>query len=291
MKHSDFLVRPGMKLRLKDYDPDFTGGLTKEEALRGTVVNGKKIRKLQNILHSMRTYAVLYEFVGTDGSGKDSAIDHVLLEVNAMGLDVTPSGVPSDLELDHDFMWRHVVPLPRRGMIGANNRNYLEEVVTVRVHPEILQRQRLPKHLKKRGIWKRRFEGIRNIKKFWADNGLLSVTFFLYITKREQAKRFLKRQNKPSKRVKFSLHDVKERAFFSPLMRAYEDALPNTSIPEAPNYIIPGNHKWFAHYLISEIIVHHLEKICHGYPELTPERRLEFAQARKILKKEISKKN
>lgn len=287
MKHSDFLVRLGIKLRLKDYDPGFTDGLTKEEAKKRLTANIKKLEKLQDLLHDNGTWGVLLVFQGLDASGKDGAIEHLLYEVNPAGYSVSPFGVPSDGETKHDFNWRHAKELPERGKIGVFNRSHYEEVLVVRVHPEILEKQRIPPELRKRGVWKRRLEDIRNWETYLTNNGFVVIKFFLNVSKKIQAERLLERQKDPSKMDKASESDAIETRFRSRYMRAYKNALSNTSTKNAPWYIIPADHKWFARFLVSDIVVRHFEKLGLQYPKATKEKRQELRKTRKILERVI----
>ncbi|KKT82781.1 MAG: Polyphosphate:nucleotide phosphotransferase, PPK2 family [Candidatus Yanofskybacteria bacterium GW2011_GWA2_44_9] len=283
MNSNRFLVS-AKKFRLKDCNPDFTGRLTKRDAEKQLSTDVAKIRKLQNRLFSRGTHAVLIILQGMDASGKDSAVKHVLWEVNPAGFDVNSFKSPTSEELDHDFLWRHVKALPRRGKIGVFNRSHYEEVVVVRVHPEFLEKQKIPSGLRKRNIWKRRFEQISNFEKFLTENGIIVLKFFLHVSKEEQRKRFLERRHRPSKRWKFSLSDIKERRFWPKYMRAYESAISNTSTPWAPWYVIPADRKWFTRAVIADVIVKRLKALDLDYPSISREQRQEWEQAKKMLK-------
>ena len=193
--------------------------------------------------------------------------------VNPQGVQVTSFKVPSAEELDHDYLWRNCIALPRRGDIGIFNRSYYEEVLVVRVHPEYLDRQHLPPGLKDRNIWNRRFEEINNFEKYLTDNGIIILKFFLNVSKEEQKKRFLKRVEEPDKNWKFSAADIHERASFDDYMNAYEDMFNHTSTSYAPWYIIPADHKWFTRLMVVSAINQTLERLHLTYPKMTREQR------------------
>ena len=286
MDLKQFVVSPGDKFRFSDCEPGYTGDLTKRDARKMLKTDVKKLRKLQGRLYSQNSYAVLVIVQGLDGSGKDSVIDHVFSNIKPSGYHVVSFKAPSTEELDHDYLWRHFKELPRRGEIVIWNRSHLEEVGVVRVHPELLKKQHLPPKPKKRNIWKRRFEEIRNFEKFLTDNGIVVVKFYLNVSKEEQAKRLVEREDKPSKRWKFSLGDANERQFRAKYIRVYQAAITSTSTKWAPWRIIPGDHKWFTRAVVASTIVKELESLRLHYPELMPEQRREMRLARKMLKKD-----
>jgi PPK2 family polyphosphate:nucleotide phosphotransferase len=218
-----------------------------------------------------------------DAAGKDGTIKHVMSGVNPQGCQVFSFKAPSAEELDHGYLWRSVKALPERGRIGIHNRSYYEEVLVARVHPEILEAQQLPEHCKHKGIWKDRFEQINNFERYLVDNGIIPIKFFLNVSKREQKRRFLERIDMPEKNWKFSINDVKERAFWKDYMNAYEAVFTNTSTEHAPWYIIPADNKWFMRLAVAEIICHRLKKLRLQYPAITETRRRELLEARKLL--------
>jgi PPK2 family polyphosphate:nucleotide phosphotransferase len=191
--------------------------------------------------------------------------------VNPQGVQITSFKVPSEEELNHDYLWRNFIALPRRGNIGIFNRSYYEEVLVVRVHPEYLDRQHLPPEIRDGNIWNRRFDEINNFEKYLTDNGIRVLKFFLYVSKEEQKKRFLKRVDEPDKNWKFSDADLHERACYEDYMDAYEDLLNHTSTTNAPWYIIPADHKWFTRLAVVSAIYHTLDRLNLAYPKVTPE--------------------
>jgi PPK2 family polyphosphate:nucleotide phosphotransferase len=283
-----FLVPEGKKFRLKDHKTDFTGNYKdKTEAVNDLANNIQRLAKLQDVLYAQNVHAILIIFQAMDAAGKDSAIKHVLSGVNPQGCEVHSFKQPSPEELDHDFLWRSMKVLPERGKIGIFNRSYYEEVLVVKVHPEILQLQQLPDSAKKeKDIWKERYTQIRNFEEYLAENGVQMMKFFLNVSKDEQKKRFFKRINEPEKNWKFSAADVKERAFWDDYMKAYEDALSVTSTRNAPWYVVPADNKWFTRVVVSEIIAQKLESLDMKYPVLNEEHRKQLAEAKKILESE-----
>ncbi|MDW8269237.1 MAG: polyphosphate kinase 2 family protein, partial [Anaerolineae bacterium] len=272
-----FLVPPGRPIVLaRDYDPAYTAEfLDKSEAEAALQRGIEQLARYQEMLYAQNQYALLIVIQGMDASGKDSLIKHVMSGLNPQGTQVYSFKAPSAEELDHDYLWRHVKALPERGRIGIFNRSHYEEVLIVRVYPEILAGQHLPPTLKDEGIWQRRFEEINNFEKFLVNNGTVVIKFFLNVSKEEQRKRFLERIELPEKNWKFSLFDVKQRARWDDYMRAYEDMLNHTSTPWAPWYVIPADRKWFARLVAAEIIVRTLAGLNLAFPTLDEKRRQE----------------
>ena len=237
-----FIVPPGKKIDLRnDYDPGHIGHFMSKEDAEEAITAGIRLLSLQqDKLYAQDTYALLIIFQAMDAAGKDSTIKHVMSGVNPQGVQVTSFKVPSVEELNHDYLWRNCIALPRRGDIGIFNRSYYEEVLVVRVHPEYLARQHIPPELNDRDLWNRRFDEINNFEKYLTDNGIIVLKFFLYVSKEEQKRRFLQRVEEPDKNWKFSAADIHERAFFEDYMEAYEDMFNHTSTANAPWYIIPG---------------------------------------------------
>jgi len=288
MKIEKFLVPQGRKLNLKTHKTDFTGDYTdKEDAVNDLRENIERLIELQDVLYAENRHAILIIFQAMDAAGKDSAIKHVMSGLNPQGTEVTSFKQPSSEELDHDYLWRSMKALPQRGRIGIFNRSYYEEVLIVRVHPEILQFQQLPDKVRvDKNIWKNRFEQIRNFEEYLTENGISILKFFLNVSKAEQKKRFLKRINTPEKNWKFSATDAKERAFWDDYMQAYQDAIEATSTRDAPWHIVPADNKWFTRVVVSEIIAQKLESIDMKYPVLNEEHRKQLAEAKKILESE-----
>jgi PPK2 family polyphosphate:nucleotide phosphotransferase len=282
----DVMVVPGEPFALADHDPDFAGDTrVKEEALERVAANASRLGELQEKLWAQDTYALLVIFQGIDAAGKDGAIRHVMRGVNPQGCNVTSFKEPSAEELDHDYLWRAARALPARGTIGIFNRSYYEEVLVVRVHPELLQRQKLPPE----GlvdVWRNRFEEMNHFEEHLERNGTVVLKFFLNLSKKEQKKRFLKRIDEPEKNWKFSVRDFEERKHWDDYQAAYQDMLRSTSTVTAPWFVIPSDDKWFARLVISETICMTLERLKLEFPKLDPERLAELKRIRKVLAEE-----
>ncbi len=284
-----YKVTDGKRFRLRDADPGDTGPFDrneKDEARERTAAGIAVLSQLQEMLYAQDRWAVLLVFQAMDAAGKDSAIKHVMSGINPQGCQVYSFKAPSAEELDHDFLWRCVKRLPERGRIGIFNRSYYEEVLVVRVHPEILARERLPEGLVTKRIWTERFEDIRNLERYLTRNGVVIRKFFLNLSNEKQKERFLERIDKPEKNWKFSAADVAERRFWPDYMAAYEDMIRNTATPEAPWYVVPADHKWFTRLVVAEVLVETLCSLDLRYPETTDERRAELQEARQRLEKE-----
>ncbi|MGD9630189.1 MAG: polyphosphate kinase 2 family protein [Pyrinomonadaceae bacterium] len=283
-----FLVRAGSEPDLSDYPTDFTGDYTdKADAVRNLEENVQRLRKLQDVLYAQDRYSLLVIFQAMDAAGKDGAIEHVMSGVNPQGCHVVSFKQPSSEEQDHDFLWRCQKALPERGKIGIFNRSHYEEVLVVRVHPEILQSSQMPSELKEdKNIWKKRFGHIRDWEQHLSENGTHILKFFLNVSKKEQKRRFLDRIDEPEKNWKFSMGDVKERVHWEEYMNAYKEALGATSTDASPWYIIPADKKWFTRLAVSEIIVKKLESMDLHYPIVTEEHKLDLIEARKALESE-----
>jgi PPK2 family polyphosphate:nucleotide phosphotransferase len=241
---------------------------------------------LQDKLYAQDTWSLLLIFQAMDAAGKDSAIKHVMSGVNPQGCEVHSFKAPSDRELQHDFLWRTTVVLPERGHIGIFNRSYYEEVLVVRVHPELLKAEKLPPALVTDDLWDERFEDIRSFERHMTRSGTVIRKFFLHVSKQEQKKRFLERLDEPEKNWKFSPSDVRERECWSDYQDAYEDLIRNTATKHAPWHVVPADHKWFTHLVISTVIVDALESLHLDYPKVDPQRRKELEAAGKQLRKE-----
>ena len=287
MNHDHFIVSPGKKIRLKDYDPGFTAHYkNKDEASTKLQKDIKELAKYQNMLYAESTYALLVVLQAMDTAGKDGIIQHVMTGLNPQGTQVHSFKAPSVEELDHDFLWRNMQALPERGGIGIFNRSYYEEVLVVRVHPEILDLQKLPPGAKGKGIWKCRFEEINNFENYLTRNGIVVLKFFLNLSKEEQRQRLLARINTPEKNWKFSLADVKERTYWDDYMMAFEDTFNHTSTEQAPWYIIPADNKWFTRTVVADVIVEKLKSLNLNYPVISQEHRKGLLESKKLLENE-----
>ena len=284
----NFLVPEGRKLNLKNHRTDFTGDYTdKKKAVENLQRNVERLAELQDVLYAQNNHALLIIFQAMDAAGKDGAIKHVMSGLNPQGCEVTSFKQPSAEELDHDFLWRSMKRLPERGRIGIFNRSYYEDVLVVRVHPEILRLQQMPEKLENdKNIWKKRFEQIRNFENYLTENGTHVLKFFLNVSKEEQKNRFLARIETPEKNWKFSAGDAKERGFWDDYMHAFEDALQNTSTKNAPWYIVPADKKWFTRVAVSEIIIKKMESLDLQYPKISEAQRQGLLEAKKILESE-----
>ncbi len=286
MKIDKFLVPEGKKFRIKKHKPDYTGGLDQARAEKMLQKNIAKMAELQDVLYAQNVHALLIVFQAMDAAGKDGAIRNVMSGLNPQGCHVVAFKQPSSEELDHDFLWRCAKALPERGRIGIFNRSHYEEVLVVRVHPQILEGQQLPEKAKGRGVWKSRFRQIRNFEDHLSENGIHVIKFFLNVSRDEQKKRFLDRIAEPEKNWKFSAGDVKERAFWDDYMTAYEDAIGATSTEKSPWFVVPADNKWFTRLAISEVIVKKLESLKLKYPELSAEAMAELQEAKAQLEAE-----
>ena len=285
MNHDPFIVPPGKKIKLKDYDPGFTGKFkNKEEATEKLRKDVQRLAKLQDVLYAQNTYGLLVILQAMDAAGKDGAIRHVMSGVNPQGTQVFSFKGPSAEELDHDYLWRSFKALPERGRIGIFNRSYYEEVLVVRVHPEILNFSQLPAELKKKkDIWEKRFDEINNFERYLVRNGIHVVKFFLNVSKEEQKRRFLARIETPEKNWKFSVNDAKERAFWDEYMDAFEDCFNHTSTDWAPWYIIPADNKWFTRAAVADVIIEKLKSLNLAYPQVSEEHMQNLMKAKELL--------
>lgn len=281
-------VDSGKHFQLKDHDPASTGDWhSKEHATEALVEGVARTAELQEKLYAQDNWSLLLVFQAMDAAGKDGAIKHVMSGVNPQGCQVYSFKAPSDIELQHDFLWRTTRDLPERGHIGIFNRSYYEEVLVVRVHPEILKNQKTPKSLVGKKIWDERFEDIRGFERHMARNGTVIRKFFLHLSKKEQKKRFLARLDEPEKNWKFSAADIHERKYWDEYQDAYEDMIRNTATEHAPWYVVPADNKWFSRLVISTVLVDTLESLNLEYPKVADAKRKELEAAKKIL---ISKK-
>ena len=284
MNIEKFLVPENAKLKLAEHATDFTGDYTeKKQAEKDLEKNVERLAKLQDVLWAENRHALLIIFQAMDAAGKDGAIKHVMSGLNPQGVHVSSFKQPSAEELDHDYLWRSMKQLPERGRIGIFNRSYYEDVLIVRVHPQILQCKQLPEKIKSdKNIWQKRFGQIRNFENYLAENGIHTLKFFLHVSKDEQKERFLARINTPEKNWKFSAADAKERKFWDEYMKAYADAIEHTSTKNAPWYVVPADNKWFTRLAISEIIIKKLKSLNLEYPTVS-EAHLQSLQEAKVM--------
>jgi PPK2 family polyphosphate:nucleotide phosphotransferase len=279
-----FRIDSGKKFRIKDHDPASTAHLrSKEHAKEMLEESILRMAELQNRLYAQDQWSLLLIFQALDAAGKDGAIKHVMSGLNPQGCQVYSFKVPSSEELDHDYLWRNTTRLPARGHIGIFNRSYYEEVLVVRVHPEVLRRERVPPSLINKQIWKERFEDIHAFERYLARNGTLVRKFFLNVSKKEQKRRFLERLDEPEKNWKFSAADIHEREYWDDYMSAYEDAIQHTACRHAPWYVVPADNKWFTRMVIASAVVETLDELRLHYPEVPPAKRAELRSARKAL--------
>ncbi len=279
-----FRITDGSRFRLADIDPDDTRGSKLKDQSDELLAQGVlQLSKLQDMLYAQDRWSVLLIFQAMDAAGKDGVIKHVMSGVNPQGCQVVSFKVPSDEELDHDYMWRALRQLPERGRIGIFNRSYYEEALVVRVHPGILAKQKLPRKLVTDDIWKERFEDMKAAERYLSRNGTVILKFFLHVSKKEQKKRFLARMDDPEKNWKFSAGDVSERQRWDDYMAAYEDVIRNTSAPHAPWFAVPSDKKWFSRLVVATAVIDALQGLDLHYPEIDEAQRKELAQAREVL--------
>jgi PPK2 family polyphosphate:nucleotide phosphotransferase len=280
-----FRITKGKGFRLKDFDPGDTCGLQmdKGEAAELLQRGTAWLAEEQDMLYAQDRWSLLLVFQAMDAAGKDGTIKHVMSGVNPQGCQVSSFKQPSSEELDHDFMWRYVRHLPERGRIGIFNRSYYEEVLVVRVHPEILQRQKLPPRLVGKGIWDERLEDIARFEDYATRQGTKILKFFLNVSRKEQKKRFMARLDEPEKNWKFSPSDVREREFWDDYMHAFEEAIAATASKHAPWYIVPADNKWFTRLFVAAAIVEAVASLDLAYPKIDAAKKKELAAARVAL--------
>jgi len=279
-----YCITDGKSFKLKNIDPDDTGDFDKDdkENFKLALEDGiKMLRELQEKLYADDKFGILLIFQAMDAAGKDGAIKHVFSGVNPQGCQVFSFKSPSPEELDHDFMWRCLKNLPERGRFGIFNRSYYEEVLVVKVHPEYLGNQRLPKT--ENNLWKKRYQDISQIEQYLYHNGIIVLKFFLHVSKKEQKKRFLERLDKPEKNWKFSTADVKERQHWDDYMDAYEDMIRNTASEYAPWYVIPADNKWYTRAIVAGAIIEKLSELDLKFPKLDQKKLDDLKAAREAL--------
>ena len=278
----------GKNFRLKDIDPDDSGHLKAEdkpEAQEVLALGIQALSALQERLYAQNSWALLLVFQALDAAGKDSAIKHVMSGVNPQGCQVHSFKQPSAEDLDHDYLWRSAKALPERGRIGIFNRSYYEELLVVRVHPELLSHQQLPADAIHKGIWKERAEDIRSFERYLTHNGVLVRKFFLKVSKGEQRKRFLQRLDKPEKNWKFSASDLRERDCWDDYMTAYEDAIQRTATQDSPWFVVPADAKWYTRLVVAAAIIDALASLDLHFPTIDQDQKRELGRARRILQR------
>jgi PPK2 family polyphosphate:nucleotide phosphotransferase len=286
-RHSNpYRVTNGKKFKLADFDPSDTGELKSEDkpsAKEALQTGVQALSELQAVLYAQGRWSVLLIFQAMDAAGKDGAIKHVMSGVNPQGCQVTSFKSPTSEDLDHDYLWRCVKALPERGRIGIFNRSYSEETLVVRVHPEFLTGQKLPKECVTKDIWDERFQDIRGFERYLMRNGTVVREFFLHVSKEEQQKRFLERLDNSDKNWKFSANDAKERGFWDKYMEAYEETIRETATEDSPWYVVPANHKWFTRVIVAAAVIDALVSLDLHYPKVSAAKQEELAAAKKAL--------
>jgi PPK2 family polyphosphate:nucleotide phosphotransferase len=282
-----FRVTKGESFRLKDYDPRHTCGLLGKAQAGQLLQQGVEwLAQEQDMLYAQDRWSLLLIFQAMDAAGKDSTIKHVMSGVNPQGCQVYSFKQPSEEDLSHDFMWRSYKSLPERGRIGIFNRSYYEEVLIVRVHEEILRKQKLPPTLIGKHIWDERLADIAHFEDYITRQGVIVLKFFLQVSREQQKKRFMKRLDKPEKNWKFSASDVHERKFWGDYMHAYEEAIRGTASKHAPWFVVPADKKWFTRLVVAAAIVEAVEQLDLTYPKVDEKKKKELAKAREALARE-----
>lgn len=283
-----YRVEPGARVRLgEDFDPGATPGIGSKERGRELLREGVALlAEYQARLAAQDTYGVLVVLQAIDAGGKDGTIRHVMSGVNPQGVSVHSFKAPTPEELDHDYLWRYAARLPSRGHIGIFNRSHYEEVLVVRVHEELLDRQRLPAEARGGGIWERRYREINDWERYLSHNGLRIVKIFLHLSKDEQRERFLQRIDDPDRNWKFSPADVEERRRWEDYQEAFSEMLSHTSTDWAPWHVIPADHKWYARVAAAAVIVNTLIEIDPRFPAVSEEARREMLELRSALEAE-----
>jgi PPK2 family polyphosphate:nucleotide phosphotransferase len=281
-----YRVDHGKHFRLKDFDPSDTGKFKSDEHSQADLQERvARLAELQDMLYAQDRWALLLIFQAMDAAGKDGVIKHVMSGVNPQGCQVYSFKAPSPEELNHDYLWRTMRRIPERGHIGIFNRSHYEEVLVVRVHPEVFKSEKLPASLVSKDIWQERFHDIRAFEHYLTRNGIVIRKFFLNISKQEQKKRFLARLQEPEKNWKFSAADVHEREYWDDYMEAYQEMIRHTATPEAPWYVVPADHKWFTRLVVGAAIIDALEALDLSYPKVDAQQRKALEAARALLEK------
>ncbi len=287
MNHEQFIYQPNEKQGLADFDPDFTDGFGSErEAQEKMQQDAAEMAKYQDILMAHETNGLLVIFQAMDGAGKDATIKNVMSALDPQGCEMKMFKAPSEEEVKHDYLRRAAQSVPARGQISIFNRSYYEHVIVERIHPEKLERQKLPRAAMGKDIWKKRFRHINNFEEYLLDDGIHTLKFFLNISKDEQRKKLLERMERTDKRWKFSIDDIEDRGHWDEYMKVYEEVFNQTNTDIAPWYIIPGNHRWFARAAVASIILAKLKSLHSRYPTISEKQRKEMEEAQKSLKRE-----
>jgi len=284
-----YRVTRGKDFKLKDIDPGDTGPLDSDDKAEAKEMLARGVDWLaeqQDMLYAQDHWAVLLVFQAMDAAGKDGTIKHVTSGINPQGCQVTSYKQPSSEELDHDFLWRYMRNVPARGQIGIFNRSYYEEVLVVKVHEQLLARQKIHPSLVTKDIWKERYEDIGNYERYLRRNGVIVVKFFLHVSRGEQKRRFMERLDRPEKNWKFSASDVAERGHWSEYQQAYEEAIKNTASKHAPWYVVPADNKWFSRLVVGSAVIEAIAGLKLHYPVIGAEKRKALAAARKTLEAE-----
>jgi len=283
-----FRITSGKRFRLKDFDPRDTRGLRveKSEATELLKHGIEWLAQEQDLLYAQDRWSLLLVFQAMDAAGKDSTIKHVMSGVNPQGVQVYSFKQPSPEDLDHDFMWRHVKCLPERGRIGIFNRSYYEEVLVVRVHPELLRTAKLPAPCVGKHLWRERLADIGQFEEYLTRQGTVILKFFLHVSREEQKKRFLDRLDNAHKHWKFSMADVHERGYWSDYMRAYEKAIRATASRQAPWFVVPADNKWFTRLVVAAAVVAAVAELNLTYPRLSPQKVKDLQAMRAVLARE-----
>lgn len=287
-----FLVKPEKKIKLKDFDTEYTGKTLNRAEAELLLEKGRKhLAKVQDMLYAHNRYSVLIIFQAMDAAGKDGAVKHIMSGFNPLGVSVYSFKAPNSNELDHEYLWRHQIAVPARGEIAIHNRSHYENVLVTKVHPEWILNERIPGVDTVKDIddkfWEQRYKQIRRFEKNMADNGTIILKFFLNVSKKEQKKRFLERIDDTSKNWKFSLSDLKERAFWDDYQKAYGEALSATSTDYAPWYVIPADDKWFTRLAIAAIIAEKFSTLKMNYPVVNQSQKEELQKAKVELMTEV----
>lgn len=282
------LVQPGKEISLdKHFDPTYRPEELTKTGARQLLSEGiVELAEMQDMMYAQDIYGLLIIIQAMDAAGKDGTIKHVMSGLNPQGCHVTSFKAPSDEELDHDYLWRCNRALPEKGRIGIFNRSYYEEVLIAKVHPEVLTRQRLPKHLNSKNIWKQRYTQINNFEQYLVENGIVVLKFFLHVSKEEQKKRFMARIDRPEKNWKFAMSDVTERAHWDEYVKAYNDLITATSTAHAPWYVVPADYKPYTRLVVSHMVSKTLRELDLAYPKIDKVRKAQLAEARAILEAE-----
>lgn len=290
LDHSPFTIKPGTKVDLGDFKTDYTSGFANKKAAEAALLEDvSELAAAQNLLWASKEYGVIILFQALDAAGKDGTIKHVMSGVNPQGVNVHSFKAPSEEERLHHFLWRPMRALPARGMIAIFNRSYYEEVLVVRIHPEFLNGQMIPRELRGKDLsqlWTARYDEINAFERVMAQHNICFIKFFLHVSKKEQKKRFLERLDDADKNWKFSIGDLHERSFWNEYQDAYEDMLSATSTEWAPWHVIPADKKWFARACVADIITSRIQQLDLRMPKIGDSERSQLAEARRKLESE-----